>query len=310
MSYKSETLLVLVSAPGDVPEDHLRLVQRVINRWNVHYGRTYGITVVPLGWTEHAVAAFGDRPQALINTQLTEIADMGIALFRDRLGSDTGVAPSGTVEEIQVLVDAGKPVAILRDDSPRPPTRNQDGIAQMGKLHDYFQTEAYPKALIRGHTTELELSQHVDAFINREALQFQERIRAASQPRTADGRPMIRLQAFAVGERGTVVPRIETVVRRVKDPCSATRTIAKTQRVVVVANQTGWEVRNVRFRFEVSDGEVFDADAAYPTVPIMTADSEFRFDVNLSRATTDLAQCVVTWDDNDGEHTSEITVQA
>lgn len=165
-------------------------------------------------------------------------------------------------------------------------------------------------ALILGYSSDLDLSRHVDAFINKEATQFQERNREINAPRTEDGRRLEPLQFFATSERGQIVPRVETIKRTVKDPCSATRTVPKSFRVMVLSNQTGWEARNVRFRFTVEEGVIFDDYAEYPPVPVMAPGAEFRFDLNLRNATTDLAQCVVTWDDNDGNHTAEVTVQA
>ncbi|MCH4249576.1 MAG: hypothetical protein LKF88_01685 [Microbacteriaceae bacterium] len=41
-------------------------------------------------------------------------------LSHDRLGTPTGEAGSGTAEEITILVDAGKPVAVLVNSTPRP----------------------------------------------------------------------------------------------------------------------------------------------------------------------------------------------
>ena len=50
----------------------------------------------------------GDRPQAIINEQLVADCDILVAIFGTRLGAPTGEAPSGTVEEIQEHLDAGK----------------------------------------------------------------------------------------------------------------------------------------------------------------------------------------------------------
>jgi len=67
-----------------------------------------------VSWTEHAVAEFGERPQAILNNQIVEEADLAVALFHDRLGTPTGEAESGTAEEIKVLVGRGKLLLSLR----------------------------------------------------------------------------------------------------------------------------------------------------------------------------------------------------
>lgn len=78
--------------------------------------------VARVSWTEHAVAEFGERPQAILNGQIVDQADVAVALFYDRLGTPTGEAESGTAERSEVLVDAGKSVAVLVGN--RPPARH------------------------------------------------------------------------------------------------------------------------------------------------------------------------------------------
>ena len=63
-------------------------------------------------WETHAQPELGDRPQALINRQLIASCDALIGIFRERLGSPSRVAPSGTVEEVTLFRDAGKPVLL------------------------------------------------------------------------------------------------------------------------------------------------------------------------------------------------------
>jgi len=54
----------------------------------------------------------GDRPQAILNKQLGEISNILIGIFWTRLGTHTGQAESGTVEEIEEFMKAGKPVLL------------------------------------------------------------------------------------------------------------------------------------------------------------------------------------------------------
>lgn len=97
MAYPTLALHVLISAPGDVPTGDMAVIRRTISQWNLNFGRVVGLTALPVSWTEHAVAEFGERPQAVLNSQIVEEADMAIALFYDRLGTPTGVAESGTL---------------------------------------------------------------------------------------------------------------------------------------------------------------------------------------------------------------------
>lgn len=107
MAYPTLALHLLISAPGDVPVQDMATIRKTISQWNLNLGRVVGLTVLPVSWTEHAIAEFGDRPQAILNNQIVEEADFAVALFYDRLGTPTGEADSGTAEEINVLVEAG-----------------------------------------------------------------------------------------------------------------------------------------------------------------------------------------------------------
>ena len=76
---------------------------------------------MPLGWETHATPEMGDRPQAIINGQLLKKADLLIAIFWTRIGSPTGAAKSGTVEEIEEHIGAGKPAMIYFSSAPVRP---------------------------------------------------------------------------------------------------------------------------------------------------------------------------------------------
>ena len=113
MAYPTLALHLLISAPGDVPLEDMAVIRKTISQWNLNLGRLVGLTVLPVSWTEHAVAEFGERPQAVLNHQIVAEADLAVALFYDRLGTPTGRAESGTAEEIKVVVEASKSVAVL-----------------------------------------------------------------------------------------------------------------------------------------------------------------------------------------------------
>ncbi|GFZ78075.1 hypothetical protein GCM10011359_02800 [Nesterenkonia alkaliphila] len=114
------------------------MVRKTISQWNLNFGRTIGLTVPPVSWTEHAVAEFGERPQAILNGQIVEEADLAVALFRDRLGTPTGEVESDTSKEIKLLVKAGKPVAVLMSAAPRLPLMG-NGLQDRQRLEAYLE---------------------------------------------------------------------------------------------------------------------------------------------------------------------------
>jgi len=62
-----------------------------------------------------------DRPQAVINRQVLKDCDLLLAIFWTRLGSPTGASASGTVEEIEEHLAAGKPAMIYFSAAPVHP---------------------------------------------------------------------------------------------------------------------------------------------------------------------------------------------
>jgi hypothetical protein len=62
--------------------------------------------------------ATGRRPSS--NDQLVDDADILIGLFKARIGTPTGISASGTIEEIDRLVAAGKPVMLYFSTGPIP----------------------------------------------------------------------------------------------------------------------------------------------------------------------------------------------
>jgi hypothetical protein len=124
---------VLIASPGDVASER-HIVAEVVADWNSAHARTTGIVLQSRRWELDAVPQMGDRPQALINKQLVEEADILVGVFSSRLGTPTSVAPSGTVEEIDNFTKRGKPAMLYFSTGPVP--HDHDPI-QFQRLKEY-----------------------------------------------------------------------------------------------------------------------------------------------------------------------------
>lgn len=111
MSYMARAVKIIIASPSDVATER-QLIRDVIHEWNAVHAEDRKIVLMPIGWETHSTPEMGDRPQAIINKQLLKSCDLLVAVFWTRLGSPTGVAASGTVEEINEHLASGKPAMI------------------------------------------------------------------------------------------------------------------------------------------------------------------------------------------------------
>lgn len=115
--FEAHVYRVLIATPSDVSAER-QAVREVVHQWNDVHALDRRIVLLPVGWDTHAHPIMGERPQAAINKQVAKDTDLLVAVFWTRLGSPTGEAPSGTVEEIQEHMKAGKPAMIYFSDAP------------------------------------------------------------------------------------------------------------------------------------------------------------------------------------------------
>lgn len=147
MSYLATVLKVMIASPTDVREER-SIAREVIYEWNVVNSERDRVVLLPVGWETHAAPALGERPQALINKQVLRTCDLLVAIFWTRLGTSTGAAESGTVEEIREHLATGRPAMVYFSTAPADLTSvDQDQynelsgfkntIRQLGIVEDY-----------------------------------------------------------------------------------------------------------------------------------------------------------------------------
>src|ERR1700744_352816 len=117
MGYLANVIEILVASPSDVLSER-KVFRDVITEWNVVYSRDRGAVLLPLAWETHTAPELGNRPQQIINDRLLLHADILVGIFWARIGSPTGKAASGTIEEIEEHRKKGKPVMLYFSDAP------------------------------------------------------------------------------------------------------------------------------------------------------------------------------------------------
>ena len=111
MSYKAEVYNVMLASPNDV-SDERKIARDIIIDWNYIHASTRKIVLLPLSWEHNSVPSMGKRPQVIINDQVLKNADILVGIFWTRIGTPTGKAISGTVEEIDEHIESGKPTML------------------------------------------------------------------------------------------------------------------------------------------------------------------------------------------------------
>ncbi|NMR30916.1 DUF4062 domain-containing protein [Crystallibacter degradans] len=144
MSYVANVLSVMIASPSDLPEAR-DAVEAAIHGWNVAHSHNRQVVLLPWRWEDNAVPTLGDRPQALINAQGVDKSDIVFALFGSRLGSPTGEAISGTVEEVERAEQQGKHVHVYFSNGPLP---NDVDVEQLTAVRNF--KEALQKKGILG----------------------------------------------------------------------------------------------------------------------------------------------------------------
>ncbi len=120
MAYRALVIPVMIASPGDVASER-DIVRSVIHDWNDVNASASKVVLSPIGWETHSSPELGARPQELINSRLLKECDLLVGVFWTRLGTPTGKAESGTVEELEEHVAAGKPAMIYFSSQPVAP---------------------------------------------------------------------------------------------------------------------------------------------------------------------------------------------
>jgi hypothetical protein len=156
MSYVATVLRVMIASPSDVAEAR-DAVERAIYSWNDANAENKGIILQPWRWETSAVPVLGAHPQRLINAQGVDKSDVVFAMFAGRMGSATPDAISGTAEEIDRALEAGKPVHLYFSTADLP---SDVDTAQLDALRS-FRRDMESKGLLGAYSNVSQLEHEV-----------------------------------------------------------------------------------------------------------------------------------------------------
>lgn len=171
MAYDSRVYRVLIASPSDVGEEREEAV-RVIQDWNDLNSASRQIVILPLRWETHSVPEYNVRPQEAINRRIVDDCDFVVGVFWTKLGTPTGEADSGTLEEIERVAKAGKPAMLYFSHVPLDP--NQISSSEFERLRA-FKDKIRPNALIEKFVSGRDFRDKFAKALDRTIMDFQKR---------------------------------------------------------------------------------------------------------------------------------------
>ena len=157
MAFTATVYRILLASPSDVAEERETL-PGVIYEWNALHAEEAQVVLLPVKWETHSVPELGDRPQEIINRQLVRSCDVLIGAFWTRIGTHTGRAESGSVEEIEELVSRKRPVLLYFSSAPISPAKIDH--EQYARLME-FKGKVRKEGIVEDYESVAELRQKV-----------------------------------------------------------------------------------------------------------------------------------------------------
>ena len=102
---------LLISSPMDVREER-DIVESVCREWNTTMGQQKNVIIETKRWEDDLKLDSRKKAQNLINQQLIPECDILFVIFGKRIGTPTEHYDSGTMEELEQIISAGKPFFI------------------------------------------------------------------------------------------------------------------------------------------------------------------------------------------------------
>ncbi|MDR1427594.1 MAG: DUF4062 domain-containing protein [Bifidobacteriaceae bacterium] len=184
MAFQATVVRVMVASPSDVSTAR-DAIESALHMWNAASAGHRGVLLLPWRFETHAVPLAGAHPQAIINSQGLRDADIVFVVFGSRIGSPTPEAISGTAEEVEKAISAGKPVHIYFSSGPHP---NDVDPQQLTVLRS-FKEQLQSRALLGEFAQPSDLIQEVQEAIEHDLTELD--LSAITSAAPAEVRPLI-----------------------------------------------------------------------------------------------------------------------
>lgn len=161
MGYDARVLEVMIASPSDVIKER-EIVRSVASEWNDIHSRAQGAVLLSTGWDTHSAPELAGRPQQIINDRILDNADIVVGIFWTKIGSPTGMAPSGSVEEIQRHHGAGRPVLLYFSEMPVVPgSYDADQFNELQRFKSWAREQGLVSGFSDAETFRNDLRRHL-----------------------------------------------------------------------------------------------------------------------------------------------------
>lgn len=110
--FASTVYRIMIGCPSDIKEE-VNIACEYIHKWSDMNAETFSVVLLPMHWKLNSYPAHGSHPQKILDKQLVEKSDLLICIFNSKIGTPTDTSASGTIEEIEEHIKAGKQVMIF-----------------------------------------------------------------------------------------------------------------------------------------------------------------------------------------------------
>jgi len=283
MPFTSRAYRILIASPSDVEEER-EIAVRVIQEWNDLYSYSRGVVLLPLRWETHSAPEYGTRPQEVINRAVVDQCDLLLGVFWTRIGTPTGAAESGTLEEIARVAKAGKPIMLYFSKVGADPDRID--LEQFKKLKT-FKEDVYPNALTESYKSHIEFR---DKFAKQLELKVRDLQRddasgppplalsiASQDLKSLDGPSARRtVQAIEVVDLDTGLGTDPKIAERLRGRIEAcVQRSAMTPTVLVITNAGSSGFRNLYVEMDITGTSDLSITDKEPSLPSLLGDHLF-----------------------------------
>lgn len=140
MNAQLSLVKLALCGPGDVMKE-IQIAQEVVTEWNLQHGEARGCWIKHQHWSTDSHPDLSDRAQGVINRQVIDDSDLIVAIFWSRFGTPTGVADSGTEEEIRKGIKLRRTVMVYFSDlEPIPSTADRQQLERLWSFRRELQS--------------------------------------------------------------------------------------------------------------------------------------------------------------------------